>query len=284
MTRFDSALGWGNSWPARAVRIAAALLLITVFGIPFLTIFASAFSHSSDPTSLSVWPAHPTLDHFTRAGERGLYGYFLRSLLIAGGGLLLQTTVAVLAGYALSRRNLRGQGILMMVFLLTMMLPEEVIAIPLSVVLGDMPLLGINLKGTIWAVILPVGIWGFSILVMTEFMKDIPEEICEAARLDGLNEFQILAKIMLPLCKPALGVTAIFGFIMIWNQYLLPLIASNGPDTYTLTVALSMLRDDPNGGTGLIAAGSVLALVPSLIVYLLLQSSLIRGISAGAIK
>ena len=284
-TQFDSALAWNDKKiSSRVIRGIIIAALILIYGVPFLTIFSSAFSHNSDPTALSLFPSDPTLDNFRLAGEWDLYNYLGRSLIIAGGGLLLQITASVLAGYSLSRRRFRGQAFLMMMFLMTMMLPEEVIAIPLSIVLGDMPLLGINLKGTVFAIILPVGIWGFSIMVMTEFMRDIPEEIIEAARLDGLSEFRVLTRIVLPMCKPALGVVTIFGFIMIWNQYLLPLIASTGPGTYTITVAIALLRADPNGGVGLIAAGSLMALVPSLIVYLLLQSSLVRGITAGAGK
>lgn len=284
LTRFDSGLGWRTGHgPTMVLRVVVALVLIALYGVPFMTLFSSAFSHTSDPTRLTLFPLSPTLDNFAAAGRRNLWRYLTNSLIIAGGGLLLQMTVAVFAGYALSRRKFRGQALVMMLVLLTMMLPEEVIAIPLSIVLGNLPLVGWNLKGTVFAIILPVGLWGFSVMVMTEFMRDIPEEICEAATLDGLGDFGILSRIMLPMSKPALGVIAIFGFIMIWNQYLLPLIASNGPETYTLTVALVLLRDDPVG-TGLIAAGSVLALVPSLIVYLLLQSSLVRGIAAGAGK
>ena len=284
-SQFDSALGWqrGTLLP-RVLRIALVVALLGAYGVPFLTIFSSAFSHTSDPTQLVLWPTDPTLDNFRLAGKWDMYRYLVNSLVIAGGGLLLQITASVLAGYALSRRQFRGQALMMLLFLMTMMLPEEVIAIPLSTVLADLPLFGVNLKGSPLAIILPVGIWGFSIMTMTEFMRDIPEEIIEAARMDGLSEFGVLTRIMLPMCKPALGVVTIFGFIMIWNQYLLPLIASDGPGTYTITVAIAMLRDDPSGGTGLIAAGSVLALVPSLVVYLFLQGSLVRGITAGAGK
>ena len=174
-------------------------------------------------------------------------------------------------------------GILLLV-LLTMMLPEEVIAIPLSLVLGDLPLLGISLRGSVLAVILPVGIWGFSIFIMSEFMKEIPAEIEEAARLDGVGEFRMLFTIILPLCKPALGVIGIFGFMMVWDQYLLPLIAANDPSDYTLTVALSVLRNDTTVGPGVLLAGAVMAMIPSLLVYLFLQRSMIRGITAGATK
>ena len=97
---------------------------------------------------------------------------------------------------------------------------------------------------------------------MTEFMKDIPTEIEEAARLDGAGELRMLWQVVLPLCKPALGVVGVFGFIMIWDQYLLPLIAAKDPTDYTVTVALSILRTDPEVGSGVVLAGAVIALDP----------------------
>jgi multiple sugar transport system permease protein len=121
-------------------------------------------------------------------------------------------------------------------------------------------------------------------MLLTEFMKDIPTEIEEAARIDGVGELRMLWQVVLPLCKPALGVAGVLGFIMIWDQYLLPLIAAKDPTDYTVTVALSILRTDPEVGSGVVLAGAVIALVPSLIVYLLLQRSLVTGIAAGATK
>jgi multiple sugar transport system permease protein len=151
-------------------------------------------------------------------------------------------------------------------------------------VLGDLPLVGINLRGTVFAIILPVAASAFSILVMAAFMRDIPDEIVEAATIDGAGEMRILVEIILPMCKPALGVVAIFGFIGIWDQYLLPIIAANRTSDYMITVALASLRADVQVGTGVLLAGAFLALVPSLTVYLLLQNSLVRGITSGAIK
>ncbi|PSK97797.1 carbohydrate ABC transporter membrane protein 2 (CUT1 family) [Murinocardiopsis flavida] len=283
--RFDSALGWSpRPGPGLALRILLCAIALFVFAAPFVAIVSGAFDARTDSTQLSLIPNSPTLDNFEAAGPAGVWGYFANSLFIVGGGLLLQMTVAVLAAYALARRKFRGQALVMVLFLLTMMLPEEIIAIPLSIVIGDLPLVGISLKGTVFGVILPVGAWGFSILVMSEFMKEIPKEIEEAARLDGVGELRMLLQIVLPLCRPALGVIGVFGFIMIWDQYLLPMIAANDPGDYTLTVALSLLRSDPEVGPGLVVAGAVIALVPSLIVYLCLQGSLVRGLTSGATK
>ncbi|MGW2638501.1 carbohydrate ABC transporter permease [Streptomyces sp. NPDC001348] len=283
--RFDTALGWSDrSGPARALRILLCVIALAVFAAPFLTILSGAFSTDPSGSSLAFLPHHPTLLNIRVAGERGIWDYFTNSLVIAGGGLLLQLAVSVLAAYALARHRFRGQALVLTLFMLTLMLPEEVIAIPLSLVLGHVPVVGVDLKGTVWAVILPLGAWGFSVMLLTEFMKDIPTEIEEAARLDGVGELRMLWQVVLPLCKPALGVAGVLGFIMIWDQYLLPLIAAKDPTDYTVTVALSILRTDPQVGSGVVLAGAVVALVPSLIVYLLLQRSLVTGIAAGATK
>ncbi|TQJ57448.1 carbohydrate ABC transporter permease [Streptomyces sp. NBC_00080] len=283
--RFDTALGWSDRpGVARCLRILLCAIAIGVFAAPFLTVVSGAFTTHASGSSLSFLPHDSTWQNFQVAGERGIWDYFTNSLVIAGGALLLQLTVSVLAAYALARHRFRGQALILTLFMLTMMLPEEVIAIPLSLVLGHVPVVGLDLKGTAWGVILPLGAWGFSVMLLTEFMKDIPTEIEEAARLDGVGEFRMLWQIVLPLCKPALGVAGVLGFVMIWDQYLLPLIASKDPTDYTVTVALSILRTDPEVGSGVVLAGAVIALVPSLIVYLLLQRSLVTGIAAGATK
>ncbi|MEU0408271.1 carbohydrate ABC transporter permease [Streptomyces griseorubiginosus] len=283
--RFDTALGW-NDRPGVAwgLRILLCLIALAIFAAPFLTIFSGAFTTHPSGSSLSFLPHDTTLSNFKVAGAQGMWDYLGNSLVIAGGGLLLQLVVCTLAAYALARHRFRGQALIMMLFMMTLMLPEEVIAIPLSLVLGDVPVVHLDLKGTVWGVILPLGAWGFSVMMLTEFMRDIPDEIEEAARLDGVGELRMLWQIILPLCKPALGVAGVLGFIMIWDQYLLPLIAAKDPTDYTVTVALATLRTDPVVGSGVVLAGAVIALIPSLIVYLLLQRSLVTGIAAGATK
>lgn len=282
---FDSALGWQPSKHSTILlRAAICVIILFIFAGPILTIIAGAFDLNPDPTRLTLFPRNPSLANFEVASQRGIWGYFWNSLVIAGVGLALQIIVAVTAGYALARRKFAGQTIVLGVFLATMMLPEEVVAVPLAVVLGDLPLLGISLRGTVFAIILPVAASAFSILVMAAFMRDIPDEVIEAATIDGASEMRILIEIILPMCRPALGVVAIFGFIGIWDQYLLPIIAANRTSDYMITVALASFRADVQVGTGVLLAGAFLALVPSLIVYLLLQNSLVRGITSGAIK
>jgi multiple sugar transport system permease protein len=192
--------------------------------------------------------------------------------------------VSVLAAYALARKKFRGAGIVLVLILATMMLPEEILAIPLAVVLSDLPLLHLNLTDSLAGMIVPIVAWGFAILVMTEFMKEVPKELEEAARLDGAGEFRVFWSVVLPTVTPALGVIGVFGFTMIWDQYLLPLLVASDAKNYTLPLALSSLRADPEVGIGVVLVASTLAMVPAILAFLGFQRSFMRGISAGAIK
>jgi multiple sugar transport system permease protein len=132
--------------------------------------------------------------------------------------------------------------------------------------------------------IVPLGAWAFSILVMTEFMRDVPLELEEAARLDGAGDLRIFWSVVLPLCRPALGVIGIFGFTMIWDQYMLPLLVAQDASQFTLALALRSLRADEQVGTGVLIASALLALLPSVIAFLALQRQFMRGLTSGAIK
>ncbi|NBE92055.1 carbohydrate ABC transporter permease [Nonomuraea sp. KC401] len=284
--RFDSALGLESRKGPLAIAGKTLIygLMVVVFTGPLVALLMSSFSKTLDPTSFSLWPDEFTLDNFVQAGEKNVYLYLLNSFVVVGFGLLLQMLVSVFAAYALARKKFRGMTFVMLLMLATMMLPEEIIAIPLSLVLADMPLLNLNLIGTYAGMILPVGAWGFSILVMTEFMKEVPVELEEAARIDGAGELRIFATIIVPLCRPALGVIGVFGFTMIWDQYLLPLIVAPASDMWTLPIALRSLRSDEEVGIGVLLAASLLALLPSIIAFLAFQRQFMRGLTSGAVK
>ncbi|GAA1656899.1 carbohydrate ABC transporter permease [Nonomuraea maheshkhaliensis] len=284
--RFDSALGLESRRGPLATtgKFLIYGAMVVVFTGPLVGLLISAFNKTLDPTSFSLWPDEFTLENFIKAQEKNVYLYLLNSFIVVGFGLLLQVLVSVFAAYSLARKKFRGMTFVMLLMLATMMLPEEIIAIPLSLVLADMPLLHVNLIGTYAGMILPVGAWGFSILVMTEFMKEVPVELEEAARIDGAGELRIFATIILPLCRPALGVIGVFGFTMIWDQYLLPLIVAPESDMWTLPIALRSLRSDEEVGIGVLLAASLLALLPSIIAFLAFQRQFMRGLTSGAVK
>lgn len=284
--RFDSALGLESRRGPLATtgKFLIYGAMVVVFTGPLVGLLISAFNKTLDPTSFSLWTDEFTLENFIKAQEKNVYLYLLNSFIVVGFGLLLQVLVSVFAAYSLARKKFRGMTFVMLLMLATMMLPEEIIAIPLSLVLADMPLLHVNLIGTYAGMILPVGAWGFSILVMTEFMKEVPVELEEAARIDGAGELRIFATIILPLCRPALGVIGVFGFTMIWDQYLLPLIVAPQSDMWTLPIALRSLRSDEEVGIGVLLAASLLALLPSIIAFLAFQRQFMRGLTSGAVK
>lgn len=294
-TQFDSVLGLDSRKGPLAVLGKFVLygLMVLVFAGPLIGLLVSAFTRTVDPTKFRLIPDNFTLDNFRAAGERNVYSYLFNSFVVVGFGLLLQMVVSVFAAYSLSRQRLGRLmktllGIVLALILMTMMLPEEVLAIPLSIVLYDVPIpfppFSVNLIGTYAGMILPVGAWGFSILVMSEFMKEVPVELEEAARIDGAGELRTFFLIILPLCRPALGVIGVFGFTMIWDQYLLPLIVATEPSQYTLPIALRTLRSDEEVGIGVLLAGALLAMLPSILAFLAFQRQFVRGLTSGAIK
>jgi multiple sugar transport system permease protein len=284
--RFDSALGLDGFRGPLAVVVKTALyaLIFFIFAGPLLALLVSAFSPVTDPTRLTLIPRHLTLSNFTAAINQGVLRYLLNSLIVVGGGLLLQILVSISAAYALARKQFPGLRLVLLLILSTMMLPEEILAIPLSLVLADVPVLHINLVGTLAGMIVPLGAWAFSILVMTEFMREVPMELEEAARLDGAGDLRVFWSVILPLCRPALGVIGIFGFTMIWDQYILPLLVATDSHQFTLALALRSLRADEQVGTGVLIAAALLALLPSVIAFLALQRQFMRGLTSGAIK
>ncbi|WP_331765829.1 carbohydrate ABC transporter permease [Embleya sp. NBC_00896] len=282
----ETALGLteSRSIGGRILKAVVYLLVLTMFAGPLLALLVGAFGDIKDPTQLSVVPSGFTLENFDIAFDQGVLKYLLNSFFVVGFGLLLQVSVSVLAGYALARKVFPGMTLALVAILATLMLPEEILALPLSVILSDLPVVHFNLIGTLAGMIVPLGAWGFSILVMTEFMKDVPRELEEAARIDGAGDFRIFAQIILPMCKPALGVIGVFGFTMIWDQYLLPLLVATDSSSYTLPLALRTLRIDPAVTPGVVMAASLLALLPSVIVFLFFQRSFVSGLSSGALK
>jgi multiple sugar transport system permease protein len=169
----------------------------------------------------------------------------------------------------------------------TLMMPEEIIAIPTYLVLGKIanpfnP--GGTLINSYGGLILPLVGWALPIYVLTAFMKTIPVELEEAARIDGAGDLAIFLRIILPLCWPALGTCAVFGFLMIWDQYLLPLLVAQSPDLYTLNLVVTGLQSSQDLSEGVRMAAALVLMVPSIAVYLLLQRFFTRGLLAGALK
>ncbi|MGY2894781.1 carbohydrate ABC transporter permease [Deinococcus sp. UYEF24] len=272
-------ISWG-----RPLRWLVFALLLFVFVAPFWSVLMGALSSRALRSGeLALVPNGLTLSNFVQAWQTSS-PYFFNSVIVAAVALALQISVSTLAAYALARKRFVGAAVVSLLILTTLMLPEEVISIPLFLVMRDLPLVHLKLTDSLWGMILPVVGWAFSIFVLTEFMRDIPNELEEAARVDGAGDVVIFTRIILPLVRPALGTVTIFGFIMIWDQYLLPLIVTNNQKLYTLPVMLAQLRADELSIPNVFLATTFIALLPSMVVYYALQRYFSAGLLNGAVK
>jgi multiple sugar transport system permease protein len=269
------------------VRVLLYALVLFVFFMPLWTMAATVLSGGQPKSGqMSLLPRHFTLSNLTTAFRFGVGRGLLNSVVVTGVGLFLQVTVSAFAAYALARKKFRGQALVLLAILSTMMMPEEVIAIPLYLVLGKVPdpLGGSSLLDSYSGLILPVVGWALPIYVLTGFMKTIPVELEEAARMDGAGDLRIFFQIILPLCRAALGTCAVFGFLMIWDQYLLPLLVAQSPHMYTMTLVVTSLSSSQEQTEGVRLAASLMLMIPSVLVYLGLQRLFERGMLNGSLK
>lgn len=267
-------------------RIVLYIILIVVFVAPLWAILSTAFSARAASTgTLIMFPGDFTFDNLATVWiDFRVWRYFMNSVVVVVLAVVLQTTASVLAAYALARKHFVGSAIVLLLILTTLMMPEEIIAVPLYLVLSDMPLLGFNLLDSYAGMVLPLVGWAFSIFILTKFMSEIPLELEEAAKVDGAGDLRILFSIIVPLVKPAVGTVTVFSFLMVWDQYLLPLIVAQDRDMYTLPIALRGLRMEPTVTGAQVMAAAMMAMIPTVIVYLLLQKAFQRGLTSGSLK
>ena len=199
------------------------------------------------------------------------------TVAISTVGTLFSVFLTILAAYPLSRKDLPGRKFLVQFFVFTMLFSGG--TIPTYLVVK-----ALGLTGSYLSLIIPTAISTYNMLVMKAFYESLPLELSEAARIDGMNEYQIWAKIMLPLSKPALSTLTIFTFVNTWNDFLGPLIYLKTEAKKTLQLGLKMFLSQYSSEYGLIMAASVLSLIPVLIVFLALQQYFVEGIAATGVK
>lgn len=249
---------------------------------PFVWMLSTSFKSQGEiftqtPTFI---PTQPTLDNFRNLFKAANLGRsLLNSLVFASGMTILSLLCNAMAAYGFAKLSFPGREKLFALLLMTMMVPGQVTMMPVFLILKTLGLLN-----TFTGLIVPGVASVFGIFMLRQFMRDIPEEILEAARIDGCSEFRIFFSIMFPLCRPILATLAIFSFIGAWNEFLWPLIIMLREDMQTLPVALANLNGQFNTDWGLLMAGSVLVVVPVILVFLMAQKHYIKGIAAGGVK
>ncbi|MFI6684854.1 carbohydrate ABC transporter permease [Streptomyces sp. NPDC050485] len=282
---------------ARPGRIGVHAFLLTVslaFLAPLLlAVYASLrpYDETSKYGYFSL-PRHLSFAYYQQAfSDSGMTKYFVNTLIIAVPGVILVLFFASFVAFAVSRLKLRGGIVLLMLFTAGNLLPQQVIVTPLYVVFNRIPLPywmsdSMTMFDSYWAVIaVQVGFQiGFCVFVLANFMRTLPQEILEAAIVDGAGVWTQYWRITLPLCRPALAALATLQFTWMYNDFLWALVFMSDGDKLPITSALNNLRGEFFTDYNLLAAGSVIVALPTLIVFLLLQRHFIAGLTLGSSK
>ncbi len=205
--------------------------------------------------------------------------FFLNSALVCALGVVLELILASLAGYPLARWNFKGKNWLSALLVATLVMPSQA-----NMIVNFVTIRGLGLYDTLLAVVLPSAVSIFGIFLMRQAFLVIPKELEEAAYLDGCSHWQVFWYVMLPMVKPSLGTLALFSFVAHWNSFLWPLVVLKTTDHYTLPVGLSLLSQTFDSDFRLVAAGSVLATIPIIILFLWLNKYFVKGMNSGAVK
>ncbi|WP_426185967.1 carbohydrate ABC transporter permease [Microbacterium sp. TWP3-1-2b2] len=263
-------------------QISVALLAL-VFLFPLLVMLSTAFKtptdiFSSPPTLL---PAEWTLDNFAEAFDQiPIWRYLGNTLFVSGMSILGTVISCPLVAYALAKVRWRGSRPLLILVLATMMLPPQVTLIPLFLVWN-----GLGATNSYLPLIVPAFLGTpFFIFMIRQFLLAVPDELIEAARLDGASEFRTYATIVLPLARPAIITAAIFQFVWAWTDFLNPLIYLNDESTYTLSLGLYAFFGENDVAWGPLMAACVLFTLPAVAIFLIGQKFFIGGATAGALK
>ena len=205
--------------------------------------------------------------------------WFWNSTFIAVVAVAITVTINLLCGYAFAKFRFAGRDVLFLAVLSALMIPVQVIIVPLFFVVSDLGLLN-----SYWGVILPRAAEAFGIFMVRQFMVSIPDELIEAARLDGASELTIFRKIVLPLSKPIIAVLIIFTFMWRWNDFVMPLVMLTDQDMYTVQLGLNLLKGQYNTEWTDIMSIALLSLVPMLVIFVFFQRQLIQGIAGTGLK
>ena len=283
----------------KAIQYLLLVLLVVIAIGPFLWLLSTALKSPEEnifsypPQFL---PANPTLANFGEVWKSlPMAEFFLNSLVVTFLTIFFNLLFSVLAAYPLARMQFKGQQAIFMTILATMMIPFQVIMIPLYLItlkmgLNDTGGLVLNwgdmsLSVNSWiGLVLPFAVSGFGIFFVRQAMVSLPKELEESAVVDGCNSVQVLFKVLLPLITPTLATLAVFTFMSSWGEFLWPSIILSDPEHFTLPVGLVQLQGAFSANWRLIAAGTLLATLPIVVFFLVLQRYFVSGTLSGSVK
>ena len=258
------------------------LLLAFVMLIPFVWMLSASLKFNKDIFVIPFeWiPSQPQFRNYVDIWTKiPLARFTMNTVKLTVIVTLLQLFTSSFAAYAFSKLQFKGRNVLFLAYVATIAVPWQVYMVPQFMFMRSL-----GLADTHLAIIILQAFSAFGVFLMKQFYEGIPDSLCEAARIDGMSEYQIYAKIMLPLSKPALSTLLIFTFVNTWNDFLGPLIYLTTESKKTLQIGLKMFISQYSAEYGLIMAASVLSLIPVLVVFLALQKYFVAGITTGAVK
>jgi alpha-1,4-digalacturonate transport system permease protein len=228
----------------------------------------------------TLLPNSLTLHNYTEALSSFDFGrYIFNSVIVTVAATALTLAINSMAAFALAKYNFRGRDTLFLITLSTIMIPIQVILLPVYQVVSSL-----GMVNNLWGLIIPPAATPTGVFLLRQYMLTIPDELLEAARIDGASDFKVFLRIVLPLCKPALAVVAIFSIIWRWNDFLWPLIIAQDEKVYTLPVALARFSGQLVVPFNLVLAMSVLSILPIIVIFLLMQRQVVTGIAQTGIK
>lgn len=271
----------GTSTAYKVFAVVILIMLAIFFLFPLYWIVTGSFKSAIDINAkVPVWfPMNPTMGNYDKLFAKPAFLWLFNIVFISAMAMILTCITAALAGYALGKKRFYGRTILFTIIIRAMALPKQVIVIPLA---QEMKLL--HMSDTLWAVILPTVGWPFGVFLMKQFSETIPNEILEAARVDGAGELKTFFSVVFPMIKPGIGALAIFTFVNTWNDYFLQLVMLTSEEKWTLPLAIANMQGEMSSDFGLIMAGAALASIPIIVVFIAFQKYFTQGIAMGAVK
>ncbi|MDR1075772.1 MAG: carbohydrate ABC transporter permease [Xanthomonadaceae bacterium] len=266
-----------------AVAVNLCLLLLALVSLaPLLWMLSVSFMPAGQASGFPppLLPTDATLENYRELFARGgMGGYFLNSVLVSCSVTLLSLLFNAMAGYAFAKLKFRGRERTFQILLAALVVPGQVAMLPLFLVMKQL-----GLVNSFGGVIVPGMATVFGIFLVRQYARSIPDELLEAARIDGAGEMRIFFQIVLPMLKPVLVTLTIFTFMAAWNDFMWPLIVLTDQEHYTLPVALAALSREHIQDVEMMMAGAVVTVLPVLLLFLLLQRYYIQGLLLGSVK
>ncbi len=272
----------GQSRLAAILTYLALLLGVAIMFVPVLWVVFSSFKTTEELYRIPppFFPEQWIITNYTEALARFPFlRYLFNSVTVTIVATLITLAINSMAAFALSKYHFRGRDLIFLIILGTLMIPLQVIMVPVYIVLSRL-----NMVNTLWGIIIPPAATPTGVFLLRQYMLTLPDELIEAARIDGASEWRIFVQIILPLTRPALAVLTVFSIMWRWNDFLWPLIVINDPDLFTLQLGLARFRGELITDWNSVLAMTVLTMLPITVVFAFLQRYLVSGIATTGLK